>query len=90
MIRHKILPLLLLLLALVIPLVFSARPSILAYINLAIIYAVSVVGLNLLLGVAGQISLGHAAFMGIGGYTSAILMMRYGVPSIISVLAGVF
>jgi len=50
--------------------------------------AVSAVGLNLLLGVAGQISLGHAAFMGIGGYTSAILMIRYGIPSIVSVLAG--
>jgi len=86
--KKKILPFLLLILALLIPLIFNARPSVVAYINLAIIYAVSAVGLNLLLGVAGQISLGHAAFMGIGGYTSAILMMRYGVPSIISVLAG--
>jgi len=33
--------------------------------------------------VAGQISLGHAAFMGIGGYTSAILMIRYGIPSLL-------
>jgi len=86
--KKKILPFLLLILALLIPLVFNARPSIVAYINLAIIYAVSAVGLNLLLGVAGQISLGHAAFMGIGGYTSAILMMRYGIPAVFSVLAG--
>jgi len=86
--EKEILPFLLLILALLIPLVFNARPSIVAYINLAIIYAVSAVGLNLLLGVAGQISLGHAAFMGIGGYTSAILMIRYGIPSIVSVLAG--
>jgi len=71
------------------PLSIQCAASIVAYINLAIIYAVSAVGLNLLLGVAGQISLGHAAFMGIGGYTSAILMIRYGIPSIVSVLAGV-
>jgi len=86
--KKRILPFLLFILALLIPLVFNARPSVVAYINLAIIYAVSAVGLNLLLGVAGQISLGHAAFMGIGGYTSAILMMRYGIPSVLSVLAG--
>jgi len=48
--KKKILPFLLLILALLIPLVFNARPSIVAYINLAIIYAVSAVGLNLLLG----------------------------------------
>ncbi len=32
-----------------------------------------VLGLNLLMGYAGQISLGHAAFYGLGAYTSAIL-----------------
>src|SRR5207237_774847 len=34
-------------------------------------YAISALGLNLLVGVAGQISLGHGAFMSIGGYTAA-------------------
>jgi branched-chain amino acid transport system permease protein len=43
--------------------------------GLHIILAVS---LNLLMGYAGQISLGHAAFFGIGAYTSAILTTRYG------------
>ena len=36
------------------------------------------VGLNLLMGYCGQISLGHAAFFGIGAYTSAILTVRFG------------
>ncbi|MGH8856857.1 MAG: ATP-binding cassette domain-containing protein [Polaromonas sp.] len=36
--------------------------------------------INLLTGVAGQISLGHAAFLGIGAYTSALLMKTWGVP----------
>ncbi|WP_143821164.1 branched-chain amino acid ABC transporter permease, partial [Motiliproteus sp. MSK22-1] len=36
------------------------------------------VGLNLFIGYAGQISLGHAAFFGMGAYTSAIMTTRYG------------
>jgi branched-chain amino acid transport system permease protein len=38
------------------------------------------VGLNLLIGYAGQISLGHAGFFALGGYGSAILAVRYGWP----------
>ena len=38
------------------------------------------VGLNLLIGYAGQISLGHAGFYGLGAYGSAILAARYGWP----------
>ena len=40
--------------------------------------AILAVGLNLLMGYAGQISLGHAGFFGIGAYASAILTTRYG------------
>ena len=46
------------------------------YMDLAIrmaINAVIVLGLNLLIGFAGQISLGHAGFIGIGAYASAVL-----------------
>ncbi|WP_330892752.1 branched-chain amino acid ABC transporter permease [Ramlibacter alkalitolerans] len=42
--------------------------------------AVVCIGLNLLIGYAGQISLGHAGFFALGGYASAILATRYGVP----------
>ena len=48
---------------------------------LAGIYAILALGLSLFLGYAGQISLGHAAFFGIGAYTTAILTTRYSVPS---------
>jgi len=41
---------------------------------------IGAVGLNLLTGFTGQISLGHAAFIGVGGYTTAILMTRVGLP----------
>jgi branched-chain amino acid transport system permease protein len=47
---------------------------------LAGIYAILALGLSLFLGYAGQISLGHAAFFGIGAYTTAILTTRYGFP----------
>lgn len=44
------------------------------------VYAVAILGLNLLTGYNGQFSLGHSAFYGIGAYTTAILMSRWGVP----------
>jgi len=42
--------------------------------------AIIVVGLNLLIGYAGQISLGHGAFYGLGAYVSGILAATYGLP----------
>jgi branched-chain amino acid transport system permease protein len=52
------------------------------------LHAILAVGLNLLMGYAGQISLGHAAFFGIGAYASAILTTRYAWPSLLAVVAG--
>jgi branched-chain amino acid transport system permease protein len=43
------------------------------------IYFIAIVGLNVLTGYSGQISLGHGAFMAIGAYTTAILTVNYGV-----------
>ena len=45
-----------------------------------LILAIALVGLNLLTGVNGQISLGHGAFFGIGGYAAAILIVKFGWP----------
>lgn len=45
-----------------------------------VIYAIALLGLNLLTGYNGQISLGHGAFFAIGGYTTAILAVKLGVP----------
>jgi branched-chain amino acid transport system substrate-binding protein len=42
------------------------------------IYFIAILGLNFLTGYSGQISLGHGAFMAIGGYTSAILIVHHG------------
>jgi branched-chain amino acid transport system permease protein len=48
--------------------------------NLVIVYAIAVLGLNILTGYNGQFSLGHGAFYAIGAYTSAILMDQAGMP----------
>ncbi len=46
-------------------------------LSLVLVYAIAVLGLNLLTGFNGQISLGHGAFFAIGAYTAAILIDRY-------------
>jgi branched-chain amino acid transport system permease protein len=48
--------------------------------NLVIVYAIAVLGLNILTGYNGQFSLGHGAFYAIGAYASAILMDQAGMP----------
>lgn len=54
------------------------------------IFVMNTVGLNILLGCAGQISLGHSAFMGIGAYTSAILTAKAGFPFLLALpLSGI-
>ena len=45
-----------------------------------LVYAIAVLGFNLLTGFSGQISLGNGAFYAIGAYTSAILMTQFHVP----------
>jgi branched-chain amino acid transport system permease protein len=49
-------------------------------LTLAMIYAVALLGLNMLTGYNGQISLGHGAFYAIGAYVAAILMDKFDVP----------
>jgi len=48
--------------------------------TLVLVYAIALLGLNMLTGYNGQISLGHGAFYAIGAYVAAILMDKFGVP----------
>lgn len=48
--------------------------------NLVLVYAIVLLGLNILTGYNGQISLGHGAFYAIGAYTAAIMMDHWGLP----------
>lgn len=60
-------------------------------LNRALIFAIMAIGLNLLTGFAGQISIGHAAFMAIGAFASYGLDKFLGIPFWFSVpLAGLF
>ena len=58
---------------------FVAKNFYIFQITLAIIYAIAILGLNLLTGFNGQFSLGHSAFYAIGAYTAAIMMENIGV-----------
>ncbi len=49
-------------------------------LTLVLVYAVALLGLNMLTGYNGQVSLGHGAFYAIGAYCAAILMDKWGVP----------
>jgi len=49
-------------------------------LTLVLVYAIALLGLNILTGYNGQISLGHGAFYAIGAYTAAVLMDRLGAP----------
>jgi branched-chain amino acid transport system permease protein len=53
---------------------FVAKNFLIFQITMAVIYAMAILGLNLLTGFNGQFSLGHSAFFAIGAYTAAILM----------------
>src|SRR6266849_1359097 len=71
----------------VLPLLFSS-----AYYYrvaaLVFVFALASIGLNLLMGFAGQVSLGHAGFMGIGAYAVAIGPTHLGVASWLSFVIG--
>jgi len=51
-------------------------------------FSLAALGLNFLTGYAGQVSIGHAAFMAVGAYSSLILYGRYGIPLLPSILGG--
>ncbi len=63
---------------------FYLRVAALVYIN-----AIAVIGLNLLMGYAGQVSLGHAGFFGIGAYTVTLGPAVFRLPVWASLVAGV-
>lgn len=60
------------------------------FLLLLYMYAIIALGWNILAGYTGYPSFGHAAFFGVGAYTTAILMMRLGIsPLITTVLSGI-
>lgn len=68
---------------------YVLEPFRLGQVAAACVYAVVLVGLNLLSGFGGQVSLGHAAFFGLGAYITGVLTLTYGVPAPLAFLASV-
>src|ERR1700730_14704864 len=56
--------------------------------NLVWIAVIGALGLNILVGYTGQVSIGHGAFMSVGAYTAANLAIRLGSPWPVNLLAG--
>ncbi|HZV92870.1 MAG TPA: branched-chain amino acid ABC transporter permease, partial [Caldimonas sp.] len=76
--RRGIVPVVALLVACALP--FFLGNYHLFQLTLVLVYAIALLGLNMLTGFNGQISLGHGAFYAIGAYTAAILMDKAGMP----------
>lgn len=72
-------------LLLLLPLLLSDQ--ILHFLNVLAVTIIAMVGLQVLTGLAGQISLGHVGFIAIGGYMSAFMVSELGVPFLIALLA---
>jgi branched-chain amino acid transport system permease protein len=68
---------------------FLGDGLLLSSLVITFILFIAVLGLDILMGYAGQVSLGQAAFMAIGGYTAAILATDYGVSPLLGTLAGI-
>src|SRR6266705_7140946 len=60
------------------PLVLDSHAM--ALVNLMTLAAIGAIGLNILVGYTGQVSLGHGAFMMVGSYTAALVTLRLGAP----------
>jgi branched-chain amino acid transport system permease protein len=71
--------------ALLIPFLFG--PYRVGQFTLVLTYAVAILGLNLLVGYNGQISLGHGAFFALGAYTAALLIEKASVPYLLTLPA---
>jgi branched-chain amino acid transport system permease protein len=56
---------------------------------LVFIFSIAVLGLNLLMGFAGQVSLGHAGFFGIGAYAVAVAPTHFGMPGWLALILGI-
>jgi branched-chain amino acid transport system permease protein len=69
------------------PFVMSSS-YLLRIVALVWVMGLGAIGLHILMGLAGQISLGHAGFFGIGAYATAVLPAHYGVPTPVAALCG--
>lgn len=78
----------LLLVGIILPLFFSNQPFIINLFIMILLYAYLGIAWNVLGGITGQFSLGHVAYMGIGAYTSSVLVIQYNITPWIGMFVG--
>lgn len=84
--KFDIRKLILIIVVILMPLIFSFPRSTMTLLNMAGIFVIVSIGYNILLGFGGQISLGHAAFIGIGAYVTANIALKYNPPFIVAII----
>jgi ABC-type branched-subunit amino acid transport system ATPase component/ABC-type branched-subunit amino acid transport system permease subunit len=79
----------LILLAVAVTLAPFVLPSFQLFVlSLALVYTIAILGVNIVMGYAGQVSLGHAGFAAIGAYTTALLMTEWDIHYLVALMAG--
>jgi branched-chain amino acid transport system permease protein len=73
--------------ALAVPLLLSSAPYFMRTVTVIVLYVVLALSLNIVIGFAGQLSIGHAAFYAVGAYTTAILTVMLHVNFFIAMIA---
>lgn len=58
-------------------------------LTIGTIYAIAATSLNIITGYAGLVSIGHAAFLAVGAYTEAMLIVKFGIPFVIAFPAAI-
>lgn len=80
--------LVLLVVAILLPFAFDPRGYAIRILCLALLFAAMAQAWNIVAGLANQVSLGHAAFFGIGAYTSTLLLIHFGLSPWLGMVAG--
>lgn len=69
---------------LVLPVLLNSTRA--SWLSFGIIYVIVGLSINILMGYAGQVSLGHQAFVGVGAFTSALVVSKYDYPFLVALL----
>jgi branched-chain amino acid transport system permease protein len=86
--KGRITPCILIAAAALLPLALDPRGYWIRVLTITLLFAAMAQAWNIVGGLANQISLGHAAFLGIGAYTSTVLLLKFGISPWLGMLAG--
>ena len=74
----------------IVGLIFISKSFLLLVFSNIVIFGIAALGLNVIFGYTGQLSIGHAAFMAIGAYITAYLTITFNIPLVINLLLAIF